>query len=104
MPQSERYVLITPYRDEEATARRTLDSVVAQTRRPATWLIVDDGSRDGTPAILAEYAARHPWIRVLRRDDRGRRSVGPGVIEAFVAGYDAVKDEAFEFLCKLDLD
>jgi glycosyltransferase involved in cell wall biosynthesis len=98
------YLLITPCRDEAAHARRTLDSVVAQTERPRLWVIVDDGSRDGTPAILAEYAEKHPWIRVLRRDDRGRRSVGPGVIQAFYAGFDSVDVDDFEFLCKLDLD
>lgn len=99
-----RYVLITPCRDEAAFARRTLDSVVAQSARPALWVIVDDGSRDATPAILAEYAARFDFIRVVRRDDRGRRSVGPGVIEAFSAGYDTIDPAAFDYLCKLDLD
>ena len=98
------YLLVTPCRDEARFARRTLDSVVAQTLRPRLWVIVDDGSRDETPAILLEYAALHPWIRVVRREDRGGRSVGPGVIDAFYAGLDTVDLRAFEFLCKLDLD
>ncbi len=98
------YLLVTPCRDEARFARRTLDSVVAQTLRPRLWVIVDDGSRDETPAILAEYAAVHPWIRVVRREDRGGRSVGPGVIDAFYAGLETVDTRAFEFLCKLDLD
>lgn len=99
-----RYVVVTPCRDEAQFARRTLDSVVMQTLRPALWVIVDDGSRDETPAILAEYAALHPWIRIVRREDRGGRSVGPGVIDAFYAGLETVDTRAFEFLCKLDLD
>ena len=66
--------------------RRTLDSVVGQTVRPAKWVIVDDGSTDATPAILAEYAARHDWIEVVAKPDRGARAVGPGVIEAFYSG------------------
>ena len=48
--------LITPCRDEAAYARRTLDSVLGQTRPPDLWVIVDDGSTDQTPAILDEYA------------------------------------------------
>lgn len=84
--------------------RQTLDSVIAQTCRPSLWVIVDDGSTDETPDILAEYAARHDWIQVVTRKDRGHRSVGPGVIDAFYTGYNAIRVEAFTYLCKLDLD
>ena len=98
------YLLITPCRDEATYARRTLDSVVGQTVLPRTWVIVDDGSTDETPAILAEYAARHPWIKILRREDRGRRAVGPGVVDAFYAGLDSEPWEDYEFICKFDLD
>jgi glycosyltransferase involved in cell wall biosynthesis len=99
-----RYCLVTPCRDEARFARRTLDAVVRQTAPPALWVIVDDGSRDETPRILAEYAARHPFIRVVTRPDRGARKVGGGVVDAFYAGYDAVHADRFEYVCKLDLD
>lgn len=98
------YVLISPCRDEADYMRKTLDSVVAQSLRPAKWVIVDDGSTDATPAILAEYAARHDWIEVVRKPDRGARAVGPGVIEAFYFGLDRVDLSRFAYLCKLDLD
>jgi hypothetical protein len=98
------YLLVTPCRDEAAYARRTLDSVVNQTVRPRTWIIVDDGSTDETPAILADYATRHPWITVVRRDDRGQRAVGPGVVDAFYAGLHDVDAAGYEFQCKFDLD
>ena len=101
---SSRYVLISPCRNEAAYMRKTLDSVIAQSIRPAKWVIVDDGSTDETPRILAEYAREHEWIKVLSRRDRGRRSVGPGVIEAFYAGYQTIDPDDFEYLCKLDLD
>jgi glycosyltransferase involved in cell wall biosynthesis len=84
--------------------RQTLDSVIAQSVRPALWVIVDDGSSDDTPRILAQYAAKHDWIRVVSRPDRGHRAVGPGVIDAFYAGYETICPADFEFLCKLDLD
>ena len=104
MPIDHRYVLISPCRDEAEFMRRTLDSVVGQSIRPAKWIIVDDGSTDATPQILAEYQKKHDWIEVLTRKDRGKRSVGPGVVDAFYAGYDLVKDADYPYLCKLDLD
>ena len=104
MTDAHRYCLISPARDEERYARRTLDSVVAQTIRPALWVIVDDGSKDATPAILAEYAAQHDWIRVVRREDRGHRKLGGGVIDAFYAGYETITPTDFDYVCKLDLD
>ena len=74
--------------------RRTLDSVAAQTVPPALWVVVDDGSTDETPAILEEYRVELPYLRVVRRADRGRRVVGPGVIEAFYAGLETVRSRA----------
>ncbi|MEO0863240.1 MAG: glycosyltransferase family A protein [Pseudomonadota bacterium] len=98
------YVLISPCRNEAQYMRRTLDSVVAQTVTPTLWVIVDDGSTDETPAILAEYVAAHDWIRVVQKPDRGHRAVGPGVIEAFYAGYKTINPSDFTYSCKMDLD
>lgn len=99
-----RYLLISPCRDEAEHMRRTLDSVMAQTVPPALWIVVDDGSTDDTAAILESYRARMPYLQIVRRENRGRRSVGPGVIEAFNAGLEAARLGEFDYLCKLDLD
>jgi glycosyltransferase involved in cell wall biosynthesis len=101
---TDRYVLISPCRDEQDYMRRTLDSVIAQTRKPDLWVVVDDGSTDATPDILAEYATCHDWITVFRKPDRGARAVGPGVVEAFYYGLDRIDMRSFDYLCKLDLD
>lgn len=104
MTFSQRYLLISPCRNEADFMRQTLDTVVAQSVRPTKWVIVDDGSSDETPAILADYAARHDWIQIVTRADRGHRAVGPGVIDAFYSGYAAINPDDYDFLCKLDLD
>lgn len=101
---SRRYLLVSPCRDEAQYLRRTLDSVALQSVPPALWLVVDDGSTDETAAILQEYARRLPYLRVITRNDRGDRRVGPGVIEAFYAGLNEVRLEDFDYLCKLDMD
>jgi poly-beta-1,6-N-acetyl-D-glucosamine synthase len=104
MPSKNRYVLISPCRNEAAFMRQTLDSVVAQSLKPARWVIVDDGSTDETAAILSEYAALHDWISIVTRADRGHRAVGPGVIDAFYSGYETIERNEYDFVCKLDLD
>lgn len=98
------YLLISPCRDEAAFLQATIESVVHQTVMPKKWIIVDDGSTDATPDILASAAAQHTFIQVVRREDRGRRSVGPGVVDAFYAGLAVVDLDAYDFVCKLDGD
>ncbi len=101
---SRKYLLVSPCRNEQDYMRQTLDTVVAQSEKPALWVIVDDGSTDTTPEILAEYAAAHKWIKVVNKPNRGHRAVGPGVVEAFYFGLDTVDMDDFDYLCKLDLD
>ena len=104
MSCSRRYLLISPCRDEAKYLRKTLDSVAAQSVPPALWVVVNDGSKDETPAILEEYVQKLPYLRVIQRADRGGRKVGPGVIEAFYAGLETVSLDDFDYLCKLDMD
>jgi glycosyltransferase involved in cell wall biosynthesis len=99
-----RYLIVSPCRDEAEHLQETIDSIAAQTVRPARWIIVDDGSRDETPQILARAAAQHPFIQIHRREDRGHRSVGPGVIDAFYAGLAQADLDDYDYLCKLDCD
>jgi len=70
------YVLITPARNEAKFIELTIRSVVAQTFRPVKWIIVSDGSTDGTDDIVKQYAREHHWIELLRMPERGER---PGI-------------------------
>lgn len=101
---SRRYVLITPCRNEETHVEATIRTIVEQTVRPIRWIIVDDGSTDRTPEILAHAAAEHDFIRVVTRVNRGGRSVGPGVIAAFYAGLETLDIEEFDYIGKVDAD
>jgi poly-beta-1,6-N-acetyl-D-glucosamine synthase len=98
------YVVVTPVRDEEEFLPRTIESMVHQTILPRQWIIVDDGSRDRTLAIIAAAVSRYSWIRAASRTDRGFRQWGAGIIEAFYAGFNACTDHDWTFLCKLDGD
>ena len=103
-----RLLIVTPAKNEAAYIGDTLETVIAQTVRPARWVIVDDGSTDETGAIADAAAAEHPWIQVVHRDS-GVRVVGRGVVDAVQDGLDASASagypiESFDFFCKLDAD
>lgn len=97
-------VVISPCRNEAQFVELTLKSVLAQTWRPDLWIIVDDGSRDNTAALVQPYVDRYPWIKLLRRQRSGPRKLGPGVVAAFNAGLDLLGDYPFDFIAKLDCD
>ena len=96
--------IVSPVRDEGKYVRNTLDAMVAQTVQPQEWLFVDDGSTDDTRAIIETYAAKHPWIRVISRDDRGFRQLGSGVIAAFDYGRARLARQDYRYIAKLDGD
>jgi glycosyltransferase involved in cell wall biosynthesis len=100
----ERYVIITPVRDEEKYLGQTIECVLNQTIRPLEWVIVDDGSSDRTGEIIDQYSAQFSWIRAVHRVNRGFRKSGGGVVEAFYDGYRALQSKEWEFIVKLDGD
>jgi poly-beta-1,6-N-acetyl-D-glucosamine synthase len=98
-----RYVIITPARNEERFIELTLQSMVAQTYLPLRWVIVSDGSTDRTDEIVRRYAARYPWIELLRMPERRERHFA-GKVYAFNAGFERVKSLEFDVVGNLDAD
>ena len=98
-----KYVLVTPARNEAQFIELTLKSVISQTVRPLRWVIVSDGSTDGTDELVRKYAEDNPWIEVLRLPDRRERHFG-GKVMAFNAGWVRVKDLPYEVIGNLDAD
>jgi len=98
-----RYVLVTPARNEAAFIELTLKSMAAQTVKPVKWVIVSDGSTDGTDEIVKRYAATNDWIELLRMPERNERNFA-GKVHAFNAGYARVKGLDYEFIGSMDAD
>lgn len=97
------YVIITPARNEAHSLEQTIQCVIAQTERPLKWVIVSDGSTDGTDEIATRYAAEHDWIELLRMPERRERHFA-GKVHAFAAGLSRVQHLPFEVLASLDAD
>ena len=97
------YVLITPARNEAEFIEFTLQSMVGQRYRPLKWVIVSDGSTDGTDDIVRKYAADNPWIELLRMSERPERHFA-GKVQAFNTGFSRTKDLNPDVVGNLDAD
>lgn len=78
------FTVFTPTYNRAHTLDRVYTSLEAQTFRDFEWLIVDDGSTDGTPALVEQWRqqARFP-IRYVRQENRGKHiAFNTGVREA----------------------
>jgi poly-beta-1,6-N-acetyl-D-glucosamine synthase len=97
------YVLVTPVKDEASTIGLTIASVVRQTVLPREWVIVSDGSTDGTDEIVGASSRLHEWIRLLPRGPRPDRSFAAVVLNT-LAGIRALNCHDYEYLGLLDAD
>jgi len=97
------YVLVTPARNEARFIELTIKSVIAQTDPPVKWVIVSDGSTDGTDDVVSKYAVEYKWIELVRMPERQERHFG-GKVQAFNAGYAKIKALDFDIVGNLDAD
>ena len=103
MPIHSRYVLITPARNEEAVIEKALQSVISQTVLPLKWIIVSDGSTDGTDDLVKRFMTDHDWIELLRMPEHADRHFAAKVM-CFMAGYERLKPLSFDVIGNLDAD
>jgi len=98
-----KYVVISPARNEAAFIEKTVNSMTKQTLLPERWVIVDDGSSDGTAEIVMKYTDRYHWIELVRRPQRLDRSFA-GKVQAFNAGLERARSLSFDVIGNLDAD
>jgi poly-beta-1,6-N-acetyl-D-glucosamine synthase len=99
-------LLIVPFLDEERLLPVFLASLAAQTRTPDRVVLCDDGSTDGSPAIVAAFAAEHEWATVLTRPrhDPGRdRLAGAPELVAFLWALERTGG-TWDIVAKMDAD
>jgi poly-beta-1,6-N-acetyl-D-glucosamine synthase len=98
-----KYALVTPARNEATYIEATIKSVISQTIKPQKWVIVSDGSTDGTDEIVKKYQAAQPWIELLRMPERRERHFA-GKVGAFNAGYERMQGVQYDVIGNLDAD
>lgn len=97
------YVLVTPARNEAAFIEKTIQSVIAQTVLPQRWVIVSDGSTDGTDEIVERYIPGRPWLELVKLPPRTERNFAAKV-NAFNAGFERLKELPFDVIGNIDGD
>lgn len=97
------YAAVTPVRDEEQNLSRLAGCMLAQTVRPEAWLIVDNGSTDGTIDVTARLAGEHDWIRIVTSEPADRARPGAPIVRAFNAGLEQLESLP-DVIVKLDAD
>jgi poly-beta-1,6-N-acetyl-D-glucosamine synthase len=103
-----RYAVVTPARNEQENLPRLAAALAAQELAPVAWIVVDDGSTDATPDLLAEFAVGHPWARALPKPAETEGAVARGRregrdLEAFKFGVAAL-DVPYDVVVKVDAD
>jgi poly-beta-1,6-N-acetyl-D-glucosamine synthase len=107
---TQRLLVISPVRNEAAHLELVADAMARQTRPPDLWVLVDDGSTDGTAEILAEMAERIGFVQVIRAPqqpstgavkDRLAMAAAP---RTFNLGLNSVDWRSFTHVAKLDGD
>jgi poly-beta-1,6-N-acetyl-D-glucosamine synthase len=104
-----RYAVVTPARNEEVNLQRLGAAMIAQELPPFVWVVVDDGSTDGTADVLADLSAEHAWIRATARPaaDReesladGRRKARD--LDGFLLAAVPLRDQV-DVIVKVDAD
>ena len=97
------YAVVTPARNEADALPRLADALARQTRLPSRWVIVENGSSDGTVAVAESIVARHAWAQLLRLPLAGPRERGAPIVRALELGFASFVDEP-DVVANVDAD
>jgi glycosyltransferase involved in cell wall biosynthesis len=98
-----RYAIITAARDEAEALPRLAAALSVQTLRPSRWVIVENGSTDGTYEVAILLARENDWIDVVGLAETGPRERGAPIVRALQAGIGSL-DERYDVVVNVDAD
>ena len=97
------HLIVTPARNEAENLRRLGECLIEQTWRPEAWIVVDNGSTDGTADVVRDLARAHPWIRLVSIASDAEPVRGRSSVRAFNAGVMDVAEHP-DLITGLDAD
>jgi glycosyltransferase involved in cell wall biosynthesis len=97
------YSVVTPARNEADALPRLAEALSRQTRLPARWVIVENGSSDETVVVAEAIVAESEWARLLVLPESAPRERGAPIVRSLHAGLDSLDLEP-DVLVNVDAD
>jgi len=97
-----KYIIVTPVKNEIKYFPLTVDSMLKQSILPIKWIIVNDGSSDGTEKIIQKLGQNYEWIEVINLEDKEKRKPGGEYVASF--GINRVDFDNIDFFVRMDGD
>ena len=85
--ENKKISVIVPVYNTEAYLARCVDSILAQTYPHIEIILVDDGATDASPDLCDRYAAEHPHVKVIHKQNGGLSSARNAGLDAATGDY-----------------
>jgi len=95
-----KFIVITPFKNEEKYIEATIQSMLNQSVKPISWILIDDSSTDTSLDIINSYVKNIPWIKV-EKNDSSIESKGARIAN-MVNNFSS--NTKIDYLCKIDAD
>jgi len=97
-----KFAIVTPVKDEINYFPKTVKSILKQEIKPQKWIIIDDGSTDGTTEVIKKAELENDWIEGIYREPNKNRK--PGGEFVLGIGLEKLNIDDYDFIVRMDGD
>jgi len=97
------FVIVSVVRNEKKYIADTIQSIISQTVLPRKWIVINDGSTDGTDRIIKQYMEKYHWISLCRMPEHPGRHFAAKA-RGVALGYRLLHDIKFDIIGNIDAD
>ena len=97
-----KFAIVTPVKDEINHFPKTVKSILSQEVKPQKWIIIDDGSTDGTTEVIKKAEEENDWIEAIYREPNKKRK--PGGEFVLGIGLNKLNIDDYNFIVRMDGD
>ncbi len=97
-----KFAIVTPVKNEIKFFPKTINSILDQEVKPTKWIIIDDGSTDGTTELIKRLESNYNWIQGFYRPPDDKRK--PGGESVLSIGIKMLRLDDYAFIVRMDGD